>query len=316
MLPLLTAAHEVRPAYLEITEAANGSLHVLWKQPIMGEVAISLHPILSTWLNDSAAAMSHTESYLLKMWDIENPGTSLEGQQVVIKGLEGTITDVLLRITWRDGKNSTVLLNSRNPVFKIDVHHKAGLPIAAYLRLGVEHILYGADHLLFVLGLLLLVNSRKKLLTTITAFTIAHSITLALATLGLVHIQQSIAEAIIALSIVFVGVELLRHYRGEDGFTYRYPWVVAFVFGLLHGFGFAGALADLGLPEHSIPWALFLFNIGVEIGQLCFVTAVLTVGWLLRKGQPLYDRKLKWIIPYVVGSVAAFWFIERVTQVF
>jgi hydrogenase/urease accessory protein HupE len=185
------------------------------------------------------------------------------------------------------------------------------VPVPAYLLLGIEHILTGFDHLSFVLGLLLLVRSRLTLVKTITAFTVAHSLTLAAAALKWVHVNPSVIEALVAFSIVFVALELVRAYRGHFGLTARYPWVIAFTFGLLHGFAFAGSLAQIGLPEHNIPLSLLLFNLGVEIGQLLFVGVVLIVIELLKRlPRPLPDWT-SWIPPYAIGGLASFWVIER-----
>ncbi|MHA4846444.1 HupE/UreJ family protein [Flavitalea antarctica] len=310
-------AHELRPAYLEITSPVAGVWKILWKQPIIGDVAIAIRPQISNnWLEDSTGAISHTETYLLKEWKIHAPPGALTGEVINIPGLEKTITDVLLRIRYVDGTTITTLIKPGNPNYNVMANEKSAITLAAYLQLGIEHILFGIDHLLFVLALLLLVANRKSLLFTISAFTLAHSITLALASLGLVHLQQAVVEAIIALSIVFVGVELIKHYQGQNGFTYRYPWVVAFVFGLLHGFGFAGALADVGLPDQDVPLALLLFNVGVEVGQLFFVGIAVTIGWLYMKWNPIIGKKLQWGIAYGIGSMAAYWFIERLVTVF
>jgi hydrogenase/urease accessory protein HupE len=185
------------------------------------------------------------------------------------------------------------------------------VPVPAYLLLGIEHILTGFDHLSFVLGLLLLVRSRLTLIKTITAFTVAHSLTLAAAALKWVHVNPSVIEALVAFSIVFVALELVRAYRGHFGLTARYPWVIAFTFGLLHGFAFAGSLAQIGLPEHNIPLSLLLFNLGVEIGQLLFVCVVLIVIELLKRLPRRLPDWTTWIPPYGIGGLASFWVIER-----
>ncbi len=190
------------------------------------------------------------------------------------------------------------------------------MPVLDYLRLGIEHIFFGIDHLLFVLALILIVKGKRRLLKTITAFTLAHSITLAAATLGWVHIPSAPVEAVIALSIIFLAVELVHYYQGKTVFSSKYPWVVAFIFGLLHGFGFAGALANVGLPPHDIPLTLFLFNVGVETGQLIFIVAVMLIIWLLHKifkSFPLWSR---WIPPYAIGCMAAFWFFQRLAVIY
>jgi HupE / UreJ protein len=185
-----------------------------------------------------------------------------------------------------------------------------------YVGLGIEHILLGIDHLLFVLGLMLLVRGPWMLAKTITAFTLAHSITLALATLGFVNAPARPVDAAIALSIVFLAAEILHARQGRPGLTSRKPWVVAFVFGLLHGVGFAGALTQLGLPPGEIPLALLFFNVGVEIGQLMFVAVVLALGWALRQLQVRWPRWAEPLPAYAIGTIAAFWFIERTSGLF
>ena len=183
----------------------------------------------------------------------------------------------------------------------------------AYLMHGVEHILFGFDHLLFVLALILIVRSGRVLLWTITAFTLAHSITLSLATLGVVQVPAPPVEAAIALSIVLLACEIIRLRRGQTSLTARWPWLVAFAFGLLHGLGFAGALTEIGLPQGDIPLALFAFNVGVEIGQLIFVAAVLGVLACVKRIDfpPVVERHALSIATYGIGTMAAFWFIER-----
>jgi hydrogenase/urease accessory protein HupE len=312
LISMHAIAHEIRPAYLEITEISLHHFKVFWKQPTMGEYSMPLKPILGNWLTDSTSLTTYSDSYLIKQWDIQSQMEILNGQVIIINGLNKTMTDVLVVVHFLNGDEITRLLKPVEPGFIIQQAQHTSVPIGAYLQLGITHILFGVDHLLFVLGLLLLVRGTRRLVKTITAFTIAHSITLALATLHLVQVQQAAAEATIALSIVFLTLELVRHYQGRDGLTYRYPWVVAFVFGLLHGFGFAGALAEVGLPSASIPFALFLFNVGVELGQLMFVTVALTFIWALKKWGPKFPAWTRFIAPYFIGSLASFWLIERV----
>jgi len=188
---------------------------------------------------------------------------------------------------------------------------EAASGIGFYLWFGIEHILGGWDHLLFVLGLLLIVRDRWLLLKTITAFTVAHSLTLLVATFRLADIPSGLVETAVALSILFLGPEIVRRWRGETSFTIRFPWVVAFGFGLLHGLAFAGDLAEMGLPRQELVWALLLFNLGVEIGQLAFVAAVLGLWWTARSLRiPLW---LEQFPSYVIGTIGAFWTIERVS---
>ncbi|PWT78403.1 MAG: hypothetical protein C5B59_01835 [Bacteroidetes bacterium] len=316
IFPAKSFAHEVRPAYLEVTEDSAGELKILWKQPIMGEVGLRLIPQFSSIpLPDSLAKVSATSYYLIRTWKIFSPHAPLTGQAITIIGLEGTITDVLVRINFTNGQTQTKLIKPNNPTLNIQQEENPSAPVWEYLQLGILHILTGFDHLLFVLGLILLVRDRRRLLITITAFTIAHSITLALATLHIIQVLPTPVEAVIALSIMFLAVELVRHYHSVDHLTYRFPWIVAFTFGLLHGLGFAGALAQVGLPQNAIPLALFLFNVGVEIGQLFFVFIVLLLMRLIKLLFKKVPDRTKWIPPYVIGAMAGYWFIERMAGI-
>ena len=202
-------------------------------------------------------------------------------------------------------------LRPDSPDFFIPVKPSKSKIAGSYFVLGVEHILGGFDHLLFVLGLLLIVRNTMLLVKTITAFTLAHSITLAMATLGFVHVEQTPVEAVIALSILFLATELSKQNRGESGLTSRAPWLVALCFGLLHGFGFAGALTEIGLPQADIPIALLFFNVGVEVGQLMFVAAVLVVQFFIQKIKVAWPAWVEQVPAYGIGSLAAFWFIQR-----
>jgi hydrogenase/urease accessory protein HupE len=309
-------AHEIRPAYLEIKEINAHRIDIFWKQPISGESGIQLTPALSSgWLTDSVSVNSSTGAALVRQWTILNATEVLAGQTIAIEGLKNTITDVLVKITFADGTTITKIIRPSEPFFIISKNQQSTLPVFDYLRLGVEHILFGVDHLLFVLALILLVTGKRRLLKTITAFTIAHSITLAAATLGWVHVPPAPVEAVIALSIIFLAVELVHYYQGKKVFSSVYPWVVAFIFGLLHGLGFAGALANVGLPQNDIPLALFLFNVGVETGQLIFIFVVLLVIWLIKIFKTLPSWSY-WIPPYAIGCMAAFWFFERLAVIY
>jgi hydrogenase/urease accessory protein HupE len=241
---------------------------------------------------------------------------SVAGQTITIDGLKNTITDVLVNIRFADGTRLTRIIRPSDPTFFIQKIQQSALPVLDYLRLGIEHILFCIDHLLFVLALILIVKGTRRLVKTITAFTLAHSITLASATLGWVHIPPAPVEAVIALSIIFLAVELVHYYRGKAVFSSRYPWVVAFIFGLLHGFGFAGALANVGLPQNDIPLTLFLFNVGVETGQIIFILLVMFVIWLLRKIIKFLPSWSRWIPPYAIGCLAAFWFFQRLAVIY
>jgi hydrogenase/urease accessory protein HupE len=235
----------------------------------------------------------------------------LVGKTVTIDGLSTTLTDVLARVEHPDGTTQVARLTPAAPSFVVEAVPGALAIASTYLVLGVNHILLGIDHLLFVLALLILVNDTRKLIWTITAFTAAHSLTLAAATLGFVQVPQSPVEAVIALSIVFVASEIVHVSQGRPGLTQRRPWIVAFVFGLLHGFGFAGALNEIGLPEQSIPLALLLFNVGVELGQLGFIGVVLLLYFVLKKYTLKAPQWASQVPAYLIGSIAAYWTIER-----
>jgi hydrogenase/urease accessory protein HupE len=235
----------------------------------------------------------------------------ISGRALEIDGLESTITDVIVRIHHADGRLENHLLKPMNPVVTLGVDTTWWQRSMTYVRLGIEHILLGVDHLLFVLGLLLIVANRWMLVKTITSFTLAHSITLAVATLGYASAPVPPLNATIALSILFLGPEIVRQRRGETSLTIRHPWMVAFVFGLLHGFGFASGLTTMGLPQAEIPVALLLFNVGVEAGQVGFVLLVLLLERALRVLEIRWPRVIEALPAYAVGSLGAYWTIQR-----
>ncbi len=306
-------AHEVRPALLQITQHDTHRYDVLWKQPVNGEVAIHLVPRLSSGALDAQpTVVSATPTFAVTLWrNLSEERMPLDGQTLTVEGLEHSITDVLVNVTLADGRSVQQFLKPSHNAVRLDLSEHAAPPATAYLSLGIEHILTGVDHLLFVLGLLLLVRKSWPLLRTITAFTLAHSVTLAATTLGWIHVRSSVVEALVALSIVILAVELVRHARGEGGLTSRYPWLIAFAFGLLHGCAFAGALAEVGLPAHDIPLALFLFNVGVEIGQLLFIAAASLVLWCVVRIVRHWPDWTRLAAPYAIGTFASYWFIER-----
>lgn len=304
-------AHETRPGFLEIRESGDGTYSFLWKKPSGGEVEIYIAPILP---KECRLATSNqqplTPGALVVRGTLTCEG-GLEGKTVAIDGLESTITDVIVRLHHADGRLESHLLKPTNPAVTLGTRTTAWQRSSGYVRLGIEHILLGADHLLFVLGLVLIVEGRWMLLKTITAFTLAHSITLAAATLGYASVPVLPLNAVIALSILFLGPEIARSWRGESSFTIRHPWVVAFGFGLLHGFGFASGLTEMGLPEAEIPQALLLFNIGVEIGQVAFVGLVLALDRAFRTLEIRWPQLVERLPGYAVGTLGAYWTIQR-----
>jgi hydrogenase/urease accessory protein HupE len=310
-------ADEFKPGYLQLTQLDHQTYDVLWKIPAIDEsTTLKVKPQFP----DGTEALTEVRSTFsrgvtVQRWRIRVP-EGLDGKAIFFSQLSETRIDVLARLVRLDG---TVQLERILPVSPSFV----GKPspgrlevVRTYTILGIEHILSGIDHLLFVFALVLLVQGTRRLLATITAFTVAHSLTLAGATLGWVQVPGPPVEASIALSIVFVAVEIVHARQGRYSLTRHYPWVVAFAFGLLHGFGFAGALAQVGLPQSSIPVALLFFNVGVEIGQLLFVGAVLAViamSW--RVGQRLRLPQPAWlwrVAPYAIGALASFWLVDRI----
>jgi len=313
------SAHEVRPALLQITQSAPQIYEVVWKRPILGDVALRLQPRLSSgWLGQTPQEQFAGSGYLITRWSIQS-ATPLDGQTVAIDGLDQSITDVLVQVTTLDGRRRDMVIKPATPTLRLDTARRATPRAPAYLKLGVTHILGGIDHLMFVFGLLLLVGPGRQLVAAITAFTVAHSLTLAASALGWVTAPASVIEALVALSIVFVALELTRKPSTET-LTRQKPWLVAFTFGLLHGFAFAGALAEIGLPPGAAVPALFLFNVGVEIGQLAAVFAALGALWVIaRLGRAVPERTpaLTRLAPaYVIGSFAAYWFLERLALAF
>jgi hydrogenase/urease accessory protein HupE len=304
-------AHESRPGYLELREVADGRYEVLCKQPAVGDLVLQLSPVFPDSCTVTGAERQLLPGAMSTRLTLSCPG-GLAGSTIRIAGLEDTMTTVLVRVHHLDGSEETHLVHPTAPF--VTIRGTAGWTGRAqsYLQLGVEHILLGLDHLLFVLGLLLIIKDRWMLVKTVSAFTVAHSITLAVATLGYASVPGPPLNAAIALSILFLGPEIVRSWRGQTSLTTRQPWVVAFAFGLLHGFGFASGLAATGLPRGEIPLALLLFNVGVEIGQLGFVCLVLL---LERSFRQLDIRWPLWVARapgYLVGSLGAFWTIQRV----
>jgi hydrogenase/urease accessory protein HupE len=311
-------AHDERPAYLELRERSLDTYDVLWKVPARGgDLRLGIYvrfPADAVPLGEPRGLSAG--GAWIERWSIRRAG-GLAGQVIAIDGLSATAgTDVLVRLERADGSTQVTRLLPTRPSFVVEAAGTFWSVAATYLALGVEHIWSGIDHLLFVLALLLLVKGWRRLVGTITAFTMAHCLTLAAATLGFVHVPGPPVEACIALSILLVATEIVHARRGRAGLTERAPWLVAFTFGLLHGLGFAGALSEVGLPPTAIPAALLSFNVGVELGQLAFIAAVLGVAALGRTlARRLTLRPPAWagaVPAYSIGGVAAFWFLQRV----
>jgi len=306
-------AHEVRPAYFEIIEHPDGTYSLTWKQPSLAEARIAIDPQLPA--SCTPLGERHVEvadGAFVARWQVRCTG-GLEGQTIRIAGLERTLTSTFVRTQLADGRAIAGVVQASEPSFQF----AAARPVLpAYFVLGIEHILTGIDHVFFVIGLILLVPALWRLVGALTAFTVAHSITLGAAALGFAGLPQASVEVVIALSILVVGYEVVRAARGTTGLTSAMPWAVAFGFGLLHGFGFAGALAEIGLPQDAKLGALVLFNLGVETGQLTIVlVAVPIVRWIATRTANL-RRRIQIGAGYSLGAAAAFWMIQRVAAVF
>jgi len=310
----LVSAHELQPSSLEIRQLTTDRFEVIWRAPIYFKKP---HPaklqLPEHWQTVGESTIKQLPDSALHRHVVRVPNGVIDGNIIRFLGLEATITDVFIRYIWLNGTETTAIARPSQPSVKIIAQHSSWHVARDYTVLGVDHILSGFDHLTFVLALLLIVSGARRLFFTVTAFTLAHSITLAAATLGVMWVPGKPVEAIIALSILFLASELVKVNRGLPSLTAQYPWVIAFVFGLLHGFGFAGALNDVGLPQHEVPLALLTFNLGVELGQLLFIAAVMTLLIVIRKARSEWPAWLQQIPAYGIGSVAAFWLIERIT---
>ncbi len=310
-------AHEARPAYLEIKETAPGQFSVLWRTPVLAGMRLPIVLKLPDEVKNvrEPSVQELADSFLERRW-IEAGPSGLAGKCIQFPGLQATITDVLVRVEMLDGRKWTAIIHPSQPWVEIAASQTLLEVTGTYIVQGIRHILFGADHMLFVLGLLLIVTDRWMLLKTVTAFTVAHSITLAIATLGYAEIPILTLNAAIALSILFLGPEIVRSWRGETSFTIRHPWVVAFAFGLLHGFGFASALTSAGLPRHELPLALVSFNVGVELGQLGFIAMILALERAFRILEVRWPRWAQAVPGYTVGSLGAFWTVQRLVLLF
>jgi hydrogenase/urease accessory protein HupE len=304
------SAHEVRPAFLDLSETTPNLFLMTSKVPALGEFRLDITPRLPTSCHVVGELTSMQAGGAFIEHGRVGCDLDLAGQTIAIDGLDATMTDVLVRIQTADGTVRTARLTPSSPSFTVPAQAGPLMVLSAYIGLGIEHILFGVDHLLFVLCLMLLVRGVRNLLATVTAFTLAHSITLAAATLGFIRVPAAPVEATIALSIVFLATELVRG-GARHTMARSYPWLVAFTFGLLHGLGFAGALAEVGLPQGEIPLALFAFNVGVELGQLAFVAAVLSMAHLVHVVPLRLPAWAPRAAGYAIGSVAAFWVFAR-----
>ena len=302
-------AHEIRPAYLGIEAAADGHYEALFRRPLTSGVPLPLVPRFPPRCETVSAAADATPEAFVQRFKLAC-SDGLRGETVAVDGLAATVTDVMLHVALADGTEIAAMLRPAKPSVVIG---ESAAPAFAYLALGVEHLLLGVDHILFVLALMYFLRRAAELVKAVTAFTASHSITLALSALELVRLPQAPVEAVIALSILFLAVEKLR--GSAQTLTARHTWLVAFAFGLLHGFGFAGALADIGLPKQNLLLALLLFNVGVEVGQLAVVAVALAFVAVARWLPMNVPRHVVRAPLYASGCLAAYWFVARTAAI-
>jgi hypothetical protein len=315
LIASMAFGHEVRPAYLEIRETEPAQYQILWKTPARGDATIRLDVRLPGNCTDvSPKSVVNDGAAQAVRWQVKCEG-GLAGETVAIDGLDTTMVETIVRFERADGATQSARLKAGETTLVLDKPSTLRGVASVYLPLGVDHILLGFDHLCFVLVLLLLIRDVRRLIWSITAFTVAHSITLAAASLGWVTAPSGPIEALIAFSIAIVAAEVVSVNRGQDVPGSSQPWIIAFAFGLLHGFGFAGALSETGLPADALPSALLFFNIGVEVGQLIFVACVLALGFVIKRAWPRLILPASTATAYLVGALAAYWTIDRVVSI-
>jgi hypothetical protein len=307
-------AHQSQPGSLEFRQLGADRYEVIWRAPIYyGRPHPARLQLPDNWQTVGEPTVRQLSDSALHRRIVTVEGASINGSVIRFPGLEGTITDVFVRVSRLDGTTYTQVVRPSRPDAVLRGERPWYVSSLEYLAVGFHHIILGVDHLLFILGLLIIVQGRMMLLKTISAFTVAHSITLALATLGYANVPTQPLTAAIALSILFLGPEIVRVWRGETSFTIRHPWVVAFAFGLLHGFGFASGLSVTGMPRAELAPALLFFNVGVELGQLGFVALILILLQSFKKIELRWPRWVNVLPGYTVGSLGAYWTIQRVT---
>ena len=306
------SSHESQPGTLELRQVSKDRYEVTWRAPIYyGQPHPARLELPDSWKTvvEPTERMLADSQVFRRVVTVGEKG--VEGSVLRFPGLERTVTDVFVRMNRLDGTTLTAVVRPTIPYAQLRGERTWRTTAGEYLGLGFHHILQGVDHLLFVLGLLLIVKNRMMLLSTVTAFTVSHSITLAIATLGYARAPLPPLNAAIALSILFLGPEVVRSWRGETSLTIRYPWVVAFLFGLLHGFGFASGLSTTGMPKAELPLALLFFNVGVELGQLTFVALAVALERSFRLLEVRWPRAVEALPGYAVGSLGAYWTIQR-----
>jgi hypothetical protein len=322
VLPRGAGAHPLAPSLLELQEHPDGLVDVRFKTPLLqarGAVHSPRLPLECEPVGEASERREGTGVVVEYRADCGEAG--LTGLPIGVDGLEAGVANALVRVISPTGEVRQALLSAHDPVFVVPAKLASGAVARSYAVLGTEHLVFGFDHVLFVLGLLMLIRGRRLLLLTITSFTLGHSVTLALAVLGFVRFPTALVEVGIAASLLVLAMEIPAAPDADDGrragLFERRPWLVALAFGLLHGLGFAGALAEIGLPPEDVPLALFSFNVGIEIGQLALVAGVLVLvhaaTWM---HWPTRSPALRTACILGIGTLAGYWVIERAFAVF
>jgi len=311
----LAQAHPLAPALLQLREAGDGRVELLWRASILQAVGVEPQlPADCARLEEPRIERDDRGAYTAR-WTVRCPG-GLTGRSLSVPQLDRAGINVILRVERADGSVAKTLLDATRPGYTVPPPEAVPAVFPAYLHLGMEHLLFGFDHVLFVTALVLLVLRLKPLLVTVTAFTLGHSITLGLAVLGFVHVDPGLTELGIALSILLLACELARPADRPPTLLARRPALMAVSFGLLHGLGFAGALSEVGLPQGEIPLALFAFNLGIELGQVLLVVVLLVLGLAWRRLPVVAQGPLPRLVPvYLIGALAAYWCLDRVSGI-
>jgi hydrogenase/urease accessory protein HupE len=313
LFPVSAAGHPLAPSLLELRELAPGRISVLWRTPVLRASGSALRPALPPCYRPLLPVQAvRTDLALIERQELRCGERSLVGSQIAVEGLAGSGTDVLIQVRLLDGRSIRAMASARSPSLTVPERERATRVIGDYAILGIEHLASGFDHLLFVTGLLLLVSGGRRILLAVTAFTAGHSATLALAVLGIASLPATLVEIGIAASLVALAVELATGTPGRR----QHPWLLALLFGLLHGFGFAGALREAGLPAEAIPLALFSFNLGIEIGQLAFVALALCAFFVASVCLGRIPAAIGRVPAYAIGSLGVFWCLERAAEHF
>ncbi|TNF97834.1 MAG: HupE/UreJ family protein [Gammaproteobacteria bacterium] len=315
------SAHELRAGFLFLNEVREGQYSVLWKIPISDKDNSDVVPVFPDDCRAITPVTHEKEAAVLNRRYVIRCNLSLTNRNITIQSLKEAMLDVMVRVKYQNGSSESGRLTGERNQYKPSGAERLFDIAKSYMQLGIKHILLGFDHLLFVLSLLLFVEGFWRLLKTITAFTVAHSITLAAATLGYVVLPSGPIEIIIALSIVFMASEIARkHMRGhyETDLTERFPWFMVFMFGLVHGFGFAGALSESGLPDYALVPALLFFNIGIELGQIFFISGVILLNIAILNRVKMHTSLTsgRLVTAYGIGGISSFWLIEQVANSF